>query len=123
RFVGLEFPADDCAWTTTDEYMLGDRILVAPIQERFATSRDVRLPDGTWYPLFGGPAVSGTITAHAEMTDIPVFVPAGTLLVLDPDGVDSLLPGAAHPETDDREIWLWPGTGTRNTWNDALGTT
>ena len=125
RLVALEFPTDAFAWTTTDEYMLGDRILVAPVQVQHATSRAVQLPAGTWYPLLGGDPVAGAITAQANMTTIPVFVPEGTLLVLDPDGVDSLLPGAAHPETDDREVWLWPGTPaspTRAEWHDDLGT-
>lgn len=109
RMIALDFPDEDWAWTTIDEYLLGDRILVAPIVTQGATSREVKLPAGTWIPLLGGPSVSGTITATAAVTEIPAFVPEGTLLALYPDGVTTVLP----PPGDDREVWAYRGTGTR----------
>jgi len=133
RLVALEYPDEDWAWTILDEYLLGDRILVAPVQVEGATSREVQLPAGDWYPLLGGAAVSGTITASAAITEIPAYVPAGSLLVLYPDGVDTVLdaPGAATAVTaatvaDDREIWLYPGTPlepAHASWNDEEGVT
>jgi alpha-glucosidase len=133
RLIALEFPGEDWAWSATDEYLLGDRILVAPVEDQGATSRQVQLPAGTWYPLLGGAAVSGTITADAPVTEIPAFVPAGALLVLYPDGVDTVLaaPGLATATTltqigDDREVWLWPGTAADpayGSWHDTLGPT
>ena len=83
-----------------------------------ATSREVHLPAGTYYPLLGGAAVQGgnPLQVDAPMTELPAFVPAGTLLVLLPDDVNSLVPGAAGSDVvthldagDDREIWLYPG--------------
>ena len=100
RMIGLEFP-DDFGWTTTDEYLLGDRILVAPVITQGALDRMVTLPAGNWLPLLGGAAVSGTVDAQVPLTEIPAFVPEGSLLVLYPDGVTS---------GDDREAWLYPGT-------------
>ena len=120
RLVALEYPAEDWAWTQLDEYLLGDRILVAPVQVQGATSRAVQLPAGTWYPLLGGGPVTGAITAQAATTEIPAFVPSGSLLVLYPDGIDSVwttAPGA------DREVWLYAGHGALGTWNDELGPT
>ena len=71
------------------------------------------LPAGTWYPLLGGAAATGTIMASAATTEIPAFVPAGTLLVLYPDGVDTVLPAPALATATtladiggDREVWL-----------------
>ena len=32
----------------TDQFMLGDNVLVAPIYEKGATSRQVEIPKGTW---------------------------------------------------------------------------
>lgn len=118
RSVALEYPGEDWAWTTLDEYLLGDRILVAPVQTQGATSRSVQLPAGDWYPLLGGDAVSGTITAQAAMTELPAFVPAGALLVLYPDGIATVWNG---PPNDDREVWLFPGHGALGTWNDLTG--
>ncbi len=123
RLVALEFPDEPWAWTATDEYLLGDRILVAPIQVQGATTRDVMLPAGSWYPLFGGASLAGgTATATASTAEIPVYAPAGTLLALYPDGTQTPLPAI----TDDREVWLYPGDAldpARAVWSDAGGPT
>jgi len=130
RMIALDYPDEDWGWTSVDEYLLGDRILVAPVLAEGATSREVKLPAGTWYPLLGGAAVSGTITATAARTEIPAFVPAGTLLVLFPDGLTTVLP-TDHATTttledvgDDRELWLWPGTPAKaqyGQWHHETG--
>jgi alpha-glucosidase len=129
KLIALQYPDEPWAWTTIDQYLLGDRILVAPVQEKGATSREVLLPAGDWVPLLGGPTVSGTITANAPVTEIPAFVPAGAMLVLFPDGVDTVLPAVGAVVTaddiaDDREVWLYPGTPLdpiHAQWNDSTG--
>jgi len=133
RLTALEFPGDDWAWSALDEYMLGDRILVAPVESQGAVSRSVTLPTGTWYPLFGGAPQTGTIAVDAAMTEIPAFVPEGTLLVLYPDGVDTVLAAPALPAATtlaeiggSREVWLYPGTPAtpaRAAWHDTAGVT
>ncbi|MBA3396299.1 MAG: hypothetical protein H0T89_26955 [Deltaproteobacteria bacterium] len=133
RLIALDHPDDDWAWTRIDEYLLGDRILVAPIQQPGATTRTVQLPAGSWMPLFGGAAVSGEITATAPRTEIPAFVPAGSLLVLYPDGVATVLDAPASAATlttrevgADREVWLYSGTASNPDharWHDDAGIT
>jgi len=115
RPVALDYPdAGDWAWTTTDEYLLGD-VLVAPVVTEGATSRDVMLPAGTWFPLLGGAGVTGgatAVTVAAPLGDIPAFVPAGTIIAAWPDGVDTVVPGAGLVTPadvgGDRVLWLWP---------------
>ena len=132
RLVALDYPDEAWAWTAIDQYLLGDRILVAPVQVEGATSRAVRLPAGTWYPLLGGAAVEGgTITAAAPPAEIPAFVPAGALLVLYPDGIDTVHAAPAAPAAvtaamvaDDREVWLYPGAAAHADharWPDTDG--
>lgn len=132
RLIALDYPDEPWAWTTIDEYLLGDRILVAPIQVQGATSRTVTLPAGRWYPLLGGaPVDGGEHVAPAAVTEIPAFVPEGALLVLYPDGVDTPLPAPALPTATtvadiggDREVWLYPGVAAQPAhaaWNDAAG--
>lgn len=132
RMIALEYPDEPWAWTTVDQYLLGDRILVAPILASGATSRTVTLPAGTWYPLWGGASVSGgETTASAARTEIPAFVPAGSIVVLFPDGVDTPLPApglssaVTIPEIGgDREVWLYRGTAANPEhakWNDEDG--
>lgn len=128
RLTALEFPDDDWAWTATDQYMLGDRILVAPVVREGAASRTVHVPTGTWYPLLGGASITGggEVEAPAAPTEIPVFVPAGTMLVVYPDGVDTAVDAPAAPAVvttadvgDDRDVWLWPGSTTAyGTWTE-----
>ncbi len=132
RMIALHYPDEAWAWTTIDQYLLGDRLLVAPVQVEGALSREVILPAGDWVHWFGGPLVSGTITADAPLTEIPVFVPAGSLLVVNPEGVDTVLdaPQSAATRTlaengDDREVWLYPGVAldpAHASWNDDTGT-
>lgn len=45
RALFIEFPDDPGAWLVEDQYMFGDRILVAPMLEN-GSSRDVYLPGG-----------------------------------------------------------------------------
>lgn len=132
RLIALHYPAEPWAWTRVDEYLLGDRILVAPVVTGGASSRTLMLPAGRWYPLLGGAAVDGgERTAFAPVTEIPAFVPEGALLVLYPDGVDTPLPAPQLPSAttlddvgNDREVWLYPGTAAdpaHAAWNDANG--
>jgi hypothetical protein len=90
--------------------MLGDRILVAPVITQGALDRMVTLPAGNWLPLFGGAPVNGMFDAPAPLTEIPAYVPEGTLLVL--DGEAWLYPGtAADPARArwDSNQWTWSG--------------
>ena len=132
RALALHFPAEARAWTSKDSYLLGDRLLVAPIVTKGATARQVWLPEGAWWPLLGGAKrVAGAggveVTVVAKMTEIPAFVPAGTVLVLLPDGVDTLtrIPGQTVPNQvdagDTRELWLYRGGASA--WTDGAMTT
>ena len=117
RPLALRWPEFTPGWTSTDQYLLGDRIVVAPVVTGGQVSRQVHLPPGLFYPLLGGTALQGgqPVTVQAALTEIPAFVPAGTLLPLLPEGVDTAV--AATPAEiktlaqagDDRELWLWGG--------------
>jgi alpha-glucosidase (family GH31 glycosyl hydrolase) len=136
RFIPLSFPdpTNDWAWSSIDEYLLGDRILVAPILQEGATSRDVIFPNSyPWYPLLGGGFVDhgvGTaITVTAAKEDIPVFVPMGSIIVLYPP-FDTVLPAPASSATtladvsNAREVWVYRGKAldpVHAQWNDQTG--
>lgn len=120
RPLALRYPDFDPGWTATDQFMLGDRLFVAPIVAEGAIRRSVQLPAGTFYPLLGGPAVTcdgtGAVEVSAPLEEIPVLVPAGTLLPLLPEGVDTFVFAAAgsgivtlEDVGEERELWLWPG--------------
>ena len=120
RPVALHYPQFEPGWTATDQYLLGDRMLVAPVVEAAKTSRNVAVPPGRWWPLFGGDALQGpaTLPVAASLTQIPVFVPDGALLPLLPvDSVRAVSEAlAAQPAakavaklTSGLQVRLWPG--------------
>jgi alpha-D-xyloside xylohydrolase len=76
RTLFYEFPEDDEAWRTEDEYMFGDRYLVAPVFEAGARKRQVYLPKGCSWKRYGSDQIldgGRFITADAPLDEIPVF--------------------------------------------------
>ena len=71
----LDFPEDPEAWTVDDEYMLGRKMLVAPIVEEGASGREVYLPKGQWKDFFTGEILCGAqhIFRPCGLDRIPVF--------------------------------------------------
>lgn len=55
----LDFPEDEEACACNDQYMLGRRLLVAPIVEEGRTEREVYLPRGAWRHCFTGTTCRG----------------------------------------------------------------
>lgn len=132
RCIALDYPDEDWAWTAVDEYLLGDRILVAPVLQEGATSRYVKLPAGEWSRLFdGAPVGTGEIMMNADRTGMPAFVPAGSMLVLYGSYFDTLLDAPGMPSAvtkaelaNSREVWLYSGTAANPDhakWNDETG--
>ena len=70
-----EFPEDKACWELDDQYMFGDRYLVAPIFELNRFEREVYLPAGSWKLTSTGETFSGgqTVKAAAPIEYMPVF--------------------------------------------------
>ncbi|MGH8023679.1 MAG: TIM-barrel domain-containing protein, partial [Limisphaerales bacterium] len=81
----MEYPADPRAADLTDEWLMGPSLLAAPVLQPGDT-RAVYLPAGKWHafksivPIQGGQ----TIQVTAGLDEIPVYIPAGTILPLGP---------------------------------------
>jgi len=58
----------------TDQFLLGDRILVAPVLDKEAAFRKVAIPSGRW-KSFDGQIISGpkTVSIKAGLDDLPFF--------------------------------------------------
>ncbi|WP_347304641.1 TIM-barrel domain-containing protein (plasmid) [Croceibacterium sp. TMG7-5b_MA50] len=121
RGLPMDFAADREVWGVDDQYMFGPAFLVAPVTERGATSRQVRLPAGAdWYDWRSGAFHRGgqAITAPAAREEIPVYVRAGAIV---PTG-----PAMQHSaEQPDGPIVLHVFTGADGafTWQEDDGTT
>ena len=66
--------------------MWGPNLLVAPVVEKGASSRQVYLPHGDWYDFWTGERVAGgrEITRAVDLETIPLYVRAGAILPLGP---------------------------------------
>ena len=76
RTLFYEFPNDSMAWEIEDEYMFGDKYLVAPILYADTTQRKVYLPDGAnWKCNIDEKVYHGGQKAEifAPIDKIPVF--------------------------------------------------
>ncbi|ADG12001.1 glycoside hydrolase family 31 protein [Caulobacter segnis] len=83
RGLVMDFPDDLKARNVDDEYLYGPAFLVAPVTRFQARSREVYLPAGTsWYDFETGQRHAGgqTITAHAPLSRMPLFVKAGSIV-------------------------------------------
>jgi alpha-D-xyloside xylohydrolase len=82
----LEFPDDPVAARVDDQYLLGDRLLVAPVLEEGARSRRVYLPPGAWVDHGTGERVEGGrfVRVDAPLDTVPLFHRGDTVLPLGP---------------------------------------
>lgn len=81
RPLVYEWPEDRKVLNCQDAYLLGEDLLVAPLLEENAVSREVYLPEGRWTNLFDGTEYEGgqTVTAGGD-GKLPVFTRNGRKL-------------------------------------------
>lgn len=76
RTLFYEFPEDKTAWTVEDEYCYGSELLVAPILEARAVTRNVYLPLGNSWILTDNDMIyegGQWITVPVTLDTMPVF--------------------------------------------------
>jgi alpha-glucosidase (family GH31 glycosyl hydrolase) len=86
RALWLHYPDDPKAVARADEYLWGRDVLVAPVVEKGATSRQVYLPAGNWYDFWTGERIEGgrEISRNVDLEIMPLYVRAGSILPLGP---------------------------------------
>lgn len=83
RGLVMDFPQDARARKIDDQYLFGPALLVAPVTQFGARSRQVYLPAGSgWFDLADGRYYAGgaTITAAAPRERMPLFARAGSIV-------------------------------------------
>lgn len=118
RSLLFDFPEDMRAKNTETEYMFGESILVCPVTEPMYFEKGNRrlqrskgwecyLPMGTdWYDFYTDEKYAGgsTVMVEAELNKIPLFVRAGSILILEKD-----LMYAGQQTGEPMEIHIYPG--------------
>ncbi|RFU81282.1 glycoside hydrolase family 31 [Trichoderma arundinaceum] len=87
RAMCLEFPEDPTSWYLDRQFMIGSKLLVAPI---FEESGEVEfyLPEGRWTNFFTGEVKSGPrwVKESHNFDTLPFYVRENTILVLGKEG-------------------------------------
>jgi len=127
RPLVMDFAHDKTARRLNDEYMFGHALLVKPVTDPIYTWKDDRkqgheiypdirkaaapvsvyLPAGAqWYDFFTGERHEGgrTLLRPTPITDMPVYVRAGSILPFGPD-----VQYSSERPWDDLEIRIYPG--------------
>jgi len=137
RAMWLHYPRDTIATKLGSQYLWGRDLLIAPVFQKAATTRDVYLPAGTWYDWWTNERIAGarTVTRAVDLATMPIYVRGGAIIPVDPvrqyanEVVDEpttlrVYRGANGSYTlyeDDgisQEYLKGRGTWTRLTWDD-----
>ena len=121
RMLAFDYPSDEIARATDNQYMFGESLMVCPVTrpmyygkdstpiKNSPKTREVYLPKGAWYDFWTNDYYEGgqTITAAAPIDIIPLYVKAG-----------SILPMTSHMQYVDElpnapiELYVYPGMDT-----------
>lgn len=79
----LEYANDPAAASVTDQFLVGDSLMAAPIYRPQTEWRSVYLPEGEWIDYWTGEKHAGKqhIHVHAPLEKLPLFVKAGSVLI------------------------------------------
>ena len=111
RPMYYDWPEEDAAYGSINQYMFGDDILVAPVTKAAdpvtkEAEVEVWLPEGTWYDVSRGELVEGgrKLKRGYTVEETPWFVKAGAVIPMYPDSVKRL----GNPGTDDLVLFCAP---------------
>ncbi|MDE2181972.1 MAG: glycoside hydrolase family 31 protein [Alphaproteobacteria bacterium] len=106
RALAMDFQKDPKVGAIGDEYMFGKALLVAPVTQKAAVTRQVYLPGKLpWYDFWTGVKHGpGTLVANAPIATIPVYARAGSVVPLGP-----VVQYADQKTSDPIEIRIYPG--------------
>jgi alpha-glucosidase (family GH31 glycosyl hydrolase) len=106
RALWLYYPDDPKAVERDDEYLWGRDLLVAPVIEKGASSRQIYLPRGVWYDFWTRERKEGDreITREVDLETMPLYVRAGSILPLGP-----VKQHTGDPSAGPLSISIYPG--------------
>jgi len=83
RALVMDWPDDENVWTIDDQYMMGDRIMVAPLTAE-TSRRQIYLPAGRWWDFWTAERIDGPrrIERDVPLEEIPMYVKDNALVPL-----------------------------------------
>jgi alpha-D-xyloside xylohydrolase len=87
RPLVMDFRDDANVFDINDQYMFGPDLMINPVTQRGAMSRNVYLPKGTqWTDFWTGKSYAGgqTVNTAATIETMPIFIRAGSIIPYGP---------------------------------------
>jgi alpha-glucosidase len=86
RALVIEDWDDPNVYNITDQYMLGDALMICPVTTKGAQTRTVYLPDGNWVNYWTGETYSGYryYNIVTPLDSMPIFVRDGHIIPMQP---------------------------------------
>lgn len=109
RPLVFHYEKDEAARTCNDEFLLGSRILAAPVVLPGAGKRMVYLPEGVWYDYWSGEKLTGPVwfVKDAPLDVCPIYVKAGSIIpVMEPQSY------VGEKPLEDLVLEVYPGEGS-----------
>ena len=110
----FHYEKDEAAKVCNDEFMLGSRILAAPVVNQGAERRMVYLPEGEWYDYWTHEKLTGPVwfVREAPLDCCPIYVRAGSVIpVMEPQSY------VGEKPSDLLMLEVYPGEGS---WDHYL---
>lgn len=84
RPLFYQFPDDTVAFSSDNQYMWGDNLMVAPVIEKGKNTQSIYFPAGNWFDFHTGVEYKGKtrIDFPINIENIPVFAKAGSFIPL-----------------------------------------
>lgn len=114
RPLVFHYEKDEAAKVCNDEFMLGSRILAAPVVNQGAERRMVYLPEGQWYDYWAHEKLTGPVwfVREAPLDCCPIYVRAGSVIpVMEPQSY------VGEKPSDVLMLEVYPGEGS---WDHYL---
>ncbi|MCX2680301.1 DUF4968 domain-containing protein [Galbibacter sp. EGI 63066] len=82
RALVLDYQNDPNVYNITDQYMLGDYIMVCPITTKGAQTRVVYLPEGKWINYWTQEEFKGNqyLNVLCPLDEVPIFIKKGAII-------------------------------------------
>lgn len=95
RALVLDYPDDSLLSSIDDQFMVGDRVMVAPLFDGEA-KRQVVLPPGTWHDFWSGDMIKGgrTVDVSSTYERIPVYVKSNVVMPIGARAASTSSPAA-----------------------------
>ncbi|WPV64129.1 glycoside hydrolase family 31 protein [Chitinophaga sp. LS1] len=111
----LAYQDDVNVYNITDQYLLGENIMVCPVTEKGAATRVVYLPQGEWIDYWTGKHYDGKsyLNAICPLDKVPIFIKAGSIIPK-----QQVVQYVGQRVIDNVILEIYPGIGSTDLYTD-----